>query len=124
MRDFRLWRIFLSFALDEQAPHGFTWNANPLLLKQLCSSQSTGINVKRTESHQRLSVLFLVEAAGLEPTVSSTRNWRDTTFATPRNIKLSILTDLNDVALDITIQFCNVNIISQVIVFVNSIFTK
>ena len=27
---------------------------------------------------------FLVEAAGLEPTVSSTRNWRDTTFATPR----------------------------------------
>ena len=30
---------------------------------------------------------FLVEAAGLEPTVSSTRNWRDTTFATPRNVK-------------------------------------
>ena len=30
MRDFRLWRIFLSFALDEQAPHGFTWNANPI----------------------------------------------------------------------------------------------
>ena len=31
--------------------------------------------------------VFLVEAAGLEPTVSSTRNWRDTTFATPRNVK-------------------------------------
>ena len=30
--------------------------------------------------------LILVEAAGLEPTVSSTRNWRDTTFATPRKI--------------------------------------
>ena len=29
----------------------------------------------------------MVEAAGLEPTVSSTRNWRDTTFATPRNVK-------------------------------------
>ena len=28
--------------------------------------------------------LYLVEAAGFEPTVSSTRNWRDTTFATPR----------------------------------------
>ena len=27
----------------------------------------------------------LVEVAGLEPTVSSTRNWRDTNFATPRN---------------------------------------
>ena len=26
----------------------------------------------------------LVEVAGLEPTVSSTRNWRDTNFATPR----------------------------------------
>ena len=34
----------------------------------------------------------MVEAAGLEPTVSSTRNWRDTTFATPRNVK--------------TIEFC------------------
>ena len=26
----------------------------------------------------------MVEAVGLEPAVSSTRNWRDTTFATPR----------------------------------------
>ena len=33
---------------------------------------------------------FLVEAAGLEPTVSSTRNWRDTTFATPRICKLKV----------------------------------
>ena len=32
----------------------------------------------------------MVEAAGLEPTVSSTRNWRDTTFATPRICKLKV----------------------------------
>ena len=33
---------------------------------------------------------LVVEAAGLEPTVSSTRNWRDTTFATPRICKLKV----------------------------------
>ena len=38
---------------------------------------------KDSELYPILS-LFLVEVAGLEPTVSSTRNWRDTNFATPR----------------------------------------
>ena len=40
----------------------------------------------KNKTVRRLSY-FLVEAAGLEPTVSSTRNWRDTTFATPRFVK-------------------------------------
>ena len=35
----------------------------------------------------RSKPLKMVEAAGFEPTVSSTRNWRDTTFATPRFVK-------------------------------------
>ena len=30
------------------------------------------------------SIVFLVEATRLELAISSTRNWRDTTFATPR----------------------------------------
>ena len=44
---------------------------------------------KKPKTSQKWLVFgcFLVEAAGLEPTVSSTRNWRDTTFATPRNVK-------------------------------------
>ena len=40
---------------------------------------------KKTQTTRKGLSAFLVEAAGLEPTVSSTRNWRDTTFATPRN---------------------------------------
>ena len=40
-----------------------------------------------------MTILLLVEAAGLEPTVSSTRNWRDTTFATPRKYRLKIQTE-------------------------------
>ena len=39
---------------------------------------------KKEQTTTRAVCSFLVEAAGLEPTVSSTRNWRDTTFATPR----------------------------------------
>ena len=43
--------------------------------------------------------VFLVEAAGLEPTVSSTRNWRDTTFATPRKNIYFLLFDWKALAL-------------------------
>ena len=41
---------------------------------------------KKRKGPRKGVLLFLVDAAGLEPTVSSTRNWRDTTFATPRNM--------------------------------------
>ena len=37
-----------------------------------------------TKKEKTVLLTVLVEVAGLEPTVSSTRNWRDTNFATPR----------------------------------------
>ena len=50
-------------------------------------SPSSPLHNKAKEDIPQGHIFFyLVEAAGLEPTVSSTRNWRDTTFATPRRI--------------------------------------
>ena len=38
----------------------------------------------RPKKEKTVKKTVLVEVAGLEPTISSTRNWRDTNFATPR----------------------------------------
>ena len=56
----------------------------------LCAvSPSSPLLDKAKEDIPQGHIFFhLVEAAGLEPTVSSTRNWRDTTFATPRRVYL------------------------------------
>ena len=55
-------------------------SANIVKMREVCSRP------RRLRQNEKKTVKngLLVEAAGLEPTVSSTRNWRDTTFATPR----------------------------------------
>ncbi len=69
----RSWSVFFSL-------FGREVGSRPRLLRP---------NQKKEGPHKGV-LLFLVEAAGLEPTVSSTRNWRDTTFATPRNMRFLI----------------------------------
>ena len=54
-----------------------------ILLRKTSSSHSTALTKKRTTRKERFS--FLVEVAGLELAASSTRNWRATNCATPRN---------------------------------------
>ena len=89
------WLVFGCFlveaaGLDSRAncalglPRSRTSTGSPL-----CTvSPSSPLHDKEKEDiPQGHTFFYLVEAAGLEPTVSSTRNWRDTTFATPRNVK-------------------------------------
>ena len=72
-------------------------SGNTPLLTQLCSSQITAsIKKKKRGITTGVIPLFLVEAAGLEPTVSSTRNWRDTTFATPRKSRVNLGVKMNE----------------------------
>ena len=69
---------------------------------------------------QEHTFFYLVEAAGLEPTVSSTRNWRDTTFATPRNENVRFLQQVKHVVTLVTcLQICNTYILAQFLGFVN-----
>ena len=83
-RDFAPWEQYIhTLRLTSELVDLRVGYANPLSLKRLRSSELP-IQQKNKDSHKDCPY-FLVEAAGLEPTVSSTRNWRDTTFATPRN---------------------------------------
>ena len=62
------------------------------MVKHIFCSNFTRLELNRKSAKtpvksRDFGTFVMVEAAGLEPTVSSTRNWRDTTFATPRNVK-------------------------------------
>ena len=78
-RDFAPWEQYIrTLRLTSELVDLRVGYANPLSLERLCSSELP-IQQKNKDSHKDCPY-FLVEAAGLEPTVSSTRTRKKCVF--------------------------------------------